>query len=360
MSKKKKIYFEILRIISCYWVIFNHTQANGFDMYTQVETQKPVFWVYLAISIMCKMAVPVFFAISGALLLTRQESLKDIYLKRVLRFVITIVLFSFVDYCADIWVGNTKAFNIMDFIRDVYGNRWNYPFWYLYAYLAFLITLPILREIAVNMTNRTFKYLVIIHMVFNCLWPVVQYLIFTDTVESNVHFSFAWIGEYIVFYPLLGYFMEHRFDDEKVDKSLPLLWAANIAGILLSCLATYRKALVMGYMNDEVSETYFMSFVAINCFTMFFSIKWLCRKIAFTETAQKIICSVGSATFGIYLIHIVVMNKNPWFPKFWDFMHTQVRCNFMLTGLIGSLLVMLIAYVIVLLLKLIPGVKKLI
>ena len=92
-TKGKKIYIEVLRCIAIFFVIFNHTEEYGFDLYKETAETLP-YIIYLTISILCKAAVPIFFMISGAMLLGKEESIKTLYKKRVLRFLMVIIVVS--------------------------------------------------------------------------------------------------------------------------------------------------------------------------------------------------------------------------------------------------------------------------
>lgn len=73
-EKSKILYLEALRILSIFFVIFNHTASNGFFLFSTYKSTDIQYWVYLFISIFCKFSVPMFFAISGALMLGKDEN----------------------------------------------------------------------------------------------------------------------------------------------------------------------------------------------------------------------------------------------------------------------------------------------
>ena len=84
---QKKEYYEILRILACALVIFNHT--TGFSLYQKTEGIKQIIYIFLAT--FTKINVPLFIMISGALLLKKSEDISVTLRKRVLRFVILLV-----------------------------------------------------------------------------------------------------------------------------------------------------------------------------------------------------------------------------------------------------------------------------
>ena len=89
MKKRDRVYIEALRILATGCVIFNHLPA--IVLFTDAEGIVQTF--YLAITILIKISVPVFFMISGALLLGRkEESYKDVFKKKFMRILITMII----------------------------------------------------------------------------------------------------------------------------------------------------------------------------------------------------------------------------------------------------------------------------
>ena len=93
MIENKKEYnyaFDLLRIIAIFCVLINHQNC-----YFDIENYNGMtleYGFFLLLSIICKVGPPLFFAISGALLLGKKESFSYILKHRVLRFFILMVL----------------------------------------------------------------------------------------------------------------------------------------------------------------------------------------------------------------------------------------------------------------------------
>ena len=68
-SGMKKVYYEWLRCIACFMVIFNH--LKGYRLFMDASGIKQI--CYIILSVLTKINVPVFFMVSGALLLEKQE-----------------------------------------------------------------------------------------------------------------------------------------------------------------------------------------------------------------------------------------------------------------------------------------------
>ncbi len=93
-SKRNRAYYlDALRVVAIFLVLFNHTGRYGFQLYV-TATPLPVQTAYLVISSLCKVAVPLFLMVSGALLLGKDEPVSVVWRKRVLRMVAVLLIFS--------------------------------------------------------------------------------------------------------------------------------------------------------------------------------------------------------------------------------------------------------------------------
>ena len=93
-SGREIIYIEILRIIALYLVLFNHTGNYGYSLY-MVSQESRYYPIYLFLSVITVCNVPIFFMISGALLLGKEESLRVLFRKRIRKFLIVLIGISF-------------------------------------------------------------------------------------------------------------------------------------------------------------------------------------------------------------------------------------------------------------------------
>lgn len=71
-KKGKKLHIEFLRFFCIWLVMFTHTSTAGFSLYL-LRPESFFFPFYIAVPFWVKTAVPIFFMISGALLLKRKN-----------------------------------------------------------------------------------------------------------------------------------------------------------------------------------------------------------------------------------------------------------------------------------------------
>lgn len=360
MQSKKTLYLELMRILAAFFVIFNHTRTTGFFLFSLYEPNSFQYWICLIFSIFCKFSVPLFFMISGALLLDRQsESFKRLYTHRVGHMCFILIAWSFFYYLTEIRAGN-ETFSLVRFFSRLYDSNWNVSYWYLYAFIPFLMSLPLLQRIAQNLSNREYLYLLALYVAFNMILPSVQYLLWHGDHNLNTSLRLAWISSNIFIYPLIGYFLQHRAKDYWNMKKILLLWSANILTILLSCYLTYLRAKITGICDEDNSQTFHNTFILINCITIFVTLQYWGNHSKILEKLQKPIISIGSCTFGIYLLHIYIKDFTSLTPRLWHIFQEQIHMPAIIYAFFYCAAIFVCCYLITLVIKHIPIIRKLV
>ncbi len=303
INKKKKVYIEIMRIFAILLVLYNHTGGIGFSHFTQYEAGSLSFWLNLGQAVFCKIGAYLFFVVSGALLLHRpQERIRDVYVKRILKYCFIIICISII-YAISNMIFKGKIYTVSSFLEALYTSSIRAHLWFLYAYIAFLAMLPVLKAFCKGMENKHFIYIILMYFATRIIY-IAEYLLWKGkvSIESSIMTSLPLNS---VILPLMGYFLEHRVDIEKVKNKLWLIWIVNIALIALTCYVTYVKGIDTGVFSEKKSQTYLRYFTFYNCLSVYLTVKWLFTRIKLNERAEKVIVWIGSCSFGVYLYHLL-------------------------------------------------------
>lgn len=121
-ERTHKTYLDIIRIFAILTVIFNHTNARGYIYFTTVEPKSAIYWISMIFSILCKVNVPLFFMISGVTLLGREETIQEVWNKRIVRFLIVLMLFSLLQYMIGIKFDISQC-KLVDFLKCIYSSN---------------------------------------------------------------------------------------------------------------------------------------------------------------------------------------------------------------------------------------------
>lgn len=291
MQKQKKIYLEVLRIIAMFFVVFVHTGTDGAEHY-QVASSGIIYILWLAASVVAQICVPIFFLISGAVLLQKQESFKTVYLHRVLPTFLVILIFGFVQYCYFYFLNPEIGFSISVYFKMVYSTNVITQYWYIYTYLGFLMVLPFIRMLANDMTEHHFWYLFSLYVMFEGFLPIIEYLWGNTRTVFNVPLMTT-----CIVYPLTGYYLEH-VSKELFYKKKNLLFSF-VVGV---CALTTNCVVAMMAHRQRGNAEFLSGMTAILAVVLFIFIRALFHKLTAPVWLQKTFLFLGGGTFGVYLL----------------------------------------------------------
>lgn len=340
--KQKKEYLEILRVVAIILVIYNHTRSYGFTLYQSTDHML-TYYSSLTLSILCKIAVPLFFMISGVTLLGKQESIKIVYRKRVLRLVLVILLFTFLQYLRFVRVQGWESFSLVTYLAYCYSGNIIEPYWFLKSYLSMLLILPILRIVAQNMKAEHYHLLIGIRGLTTITMLIQIYTGYGMNLTLPINTDF-------IFYPLLGYYLENREEiSVAADHKKQLLRAGSAVGLLLLNVAVVVVHFKRSGQYSESLNTIFCWMLTIFVFLIFQKIRLK------SEKHRRFWTTLGECTFGVYLIEDVVRNQvEKMMPRMVEIFGAMSAC------LIFVLLSTVIGLAVIWLVRKLPYVKKLI
>ncbi len=346
----RKLHMDVLRILAVYLIVFNHTGTYGYTLFT-VAHDSVLYPFYLLLAVCTKVAVPLFFMISGALLIGKEESVGTVLTKRVRRFAAVLVLFSLLSFLYQKnW--SLAEFSAGEFVRRLYCGEINVSYWYLYAYLAFLLMLPLLRRLAKALTDREFIYLIGMYLLIQCM-TIGQFLLWKGEASYEKSFLLFITGSNF-FYPMLGYFLEHRVKVQNLKRrQLGILSAAGIVCILCICALTCYHHEVYGDWTTGNFEQFFGTLIFVPAAAVYLGMKGMLERYPVKEGLAKILMTISSGTFGVYLLEGFVRAETIWiFAALRPYLHTLPAC------LLWVLLVCAICTALTMLLKKLTFLKR--
>lgn len=353
--KKKHLYIEALRVLACLAVVLNHTSDSFYYLFTTREAGSLQYYVDLCISISCKFAVPLFFALSGALMLGREISMKKLWCSRIPKTALMLIVFSIASHLIGAAAGReylgVKGMLFLGYDRDL-----NYSYWYLYAYIAFLMALPLLSAMLRTLGNREILYMIGLGLFFRCFLPAIEQLRWEGAHHLSEHMDISWLTADVVLYPTIGYYLHNRMDVKACKRALPLLWIAAAAGLYMSCQLTWQK-----YLQDwkMYSETYHALFGGVYAAAIFATVRVLYAGVSGESRLGKWTAALGGVTLGVYLVHVLIMDYTRLFQELvWIPMHA-LHLPEMVCGVIHGVLLFMVSAAVAVILKRIPGLKLL-
>lgn len=322
----KKVYLEALRLLAIIFILYQHQPAYNLFL----VSSGPVWWFYAGLSVFTRMNVPMFFMISGALLLPKKEDLKTLFRKRILRHSLVILIFSliyYILYCRREGLpGGSIGYAAWDFTARVFSNtvEGSEELWFLYAYLGFLLMLPFLRRIAESCTKKDFPYLAVLRLILCSLPPAIN-LLLRKLQLREFGFSEDFILPLVVFdtffFTLFGFLL----DQTEVSRFKRREWFSLILLLVFSILCPLLFTFLDRQMSGESTQNFIRQFDFVLAGSLFLLVKYLFSEVpAFRRKGlEKTVLFLGSLSFGVYLFdHLLkevlwssyYLNVEPYLP----------------------------------------------
>lgn len=300
-TRKRKAAYDVMRIVAILQVLYCHTP--GYHLFHNAHGA--ALFGGMACSVLCRIGVPLFAMVSGALLLGRNESYRDLWQKRISRMLLVVLIFEGLLYLEFHFTRGTTL-SLTDFVYGMLGGTLkNFTsYWFLYAYLGFLIMLPFLRSVAQRMERADFIWLMGVHialttgpilLTFACECLGVEQLKISPTMAVSLS------SVMLYFYPLIGFWIDRNVDVHALRRRHWLLLVGlTVVGMLVSGLMTWHHNVVF----HDRSQQFISASVYMTAITMFLAIKRLFDSEfdAVHTRLSRVFCLVGPLVFGVYLL----------------------------------------------------------
>lgn len=317
-NKRSKVYLELMRIVAIVMIVFCHTKAylGGVGL----GLGEPAGWIHAVECLLSRTAVPLFFMISGALLLGRREDIGQVWKKRVLRMALAIAFVWLLQYAYVCFLGEAE-FGVRTYVAAVLGGKnciiSSSRFavvWYLYVYLFLMMLLPLLRVLAQGMRNRHYIYLLVFQVVTCGLVPFVYACATGSYYVFSCPLAIPNSVQYGAFFMLMGYFVETRCAR---TLSLPRPILLMLSAIVFCTICSV--ILFQGYLHDGadvmVRWTGTASLSTIPAMGLYVVLRQGVNKINPDHKLRKVLAALGGSVFFVMLTENIWRECfSPWFP----------------------------------------------
>ena len=284
MVKNRIAYYDNLRVLAIFGIIAIHV----FQLWHHGE-QVNGMYIYMFSEIV-RYAVPIFLMLSGALLLNR-----DIELSYFLRHKITRIAYPFIFYL------------ILSFILSLFTDKgFSYnifsQYWYFWMIFGVYLSVPIINKFIQHASIREIEYFIIVFLLASIFYQFVLFYRFDN--YFNLNFFAAPIG-----FLVLGYYLSikaFKMDLRKLMVLMILIFLIATSMKMLSTGAIMPKNFALDY--EATQSVVLDSWVDISIFVILQagSLFVLFKNLNF-KGCRKAIVSVSNLSYGMYLIHSLVM-----------------------------------------------------
>lgn len=290
MKAQRILWLDILRILAAFMVVFIHSPKAIEGMESNIY-----YAMYNYIMLPC---VPLFFIISGYLLLPTKENMFPFLKKRMTRIVFPLLFWSIIILI----IGHHNSWK--DFFQNLFYipffQKVNGHYWFLYSLISIYLVLPIVSAWLRTAEQRELEFALY-------LWLFVSALPFLNILLPNVfdgngdYFNFLYYNAGFLGYFFLGYYLKSYKKKNMLLKSFVLMLITSGFHLFLMVYAKTRGevSIILPIMNPYLSVD-----VIFQSLFIFLVVKKYGSKLSFME---GLIHSLALLTFGVYLIHGLIL-----------------------------------------------------
>lgn len=285
-------YLDVLRILSAFFVIVNHTSIVIF------RNSVPSWgWlVSLAWYFVSKPAVPVFLMITGILFLDREPDWSQTR-RRSLRILAVLAASNLFYYGYHLLTRPGMKLSLLSLANGLLDKEVD-TLWYLDLYLGILLMMPFFQKLARSLSRREEAWLLFLSVgVLSALAMVPHFL---PELRLSATFRTPLLPTYVG-YLFLGHYI-HRYWTELRPRRTLLL-----CGLLFTALLVLELWLSYGFYGRNPSSYLQMDnrlflTVAIRSVCLFTAVLVLCRNLEQRPGLCRCLEKLAVLTFGIFLL----------------------------------------------------------
>ena len=340
---------DILRAISIFAVIILHTASDYVDQYGEISSS--AWWSANIYNGLVRFCVPMFVLLSGALLLQPGKivTAKEIFYKRLPRILIPLAFWSIVYVLFDNYINHKTVgeINVAQQLKVFYQGPVVFHLWYLYMLTGIYLMYPVINIFISVATEKQLRYFLIVWFGANAIIGIINILFALD-IGIDLNFFTGYIGYFILGYYLLNF----NFTAIQLRNAYLLC----LAGLVVSIITPFICVLLHFTNFTPLVESDFTPDIFFTVTGLFLFMKNKIVTGVKSSFVTDIFMAVSKLSFGIYLIHILVMRivfseKNLYFDKI-QALHPA--------GLIPlkAIIILILSFTIIKLIRLVPYLKK--
>jgi surface polysaccharide O-acyltransferase-like enzyme len=301
-------YLDVVRVLSMLAVVFLHSAARSL----RAGYGSSVWHFVNVLTSLMSAAVPLFFMLSGALLLSSPHTLSVGYTlrKRVPRLLVPFLVWSVLAvayYFAIEWraTGTPDWAGAIDKLKHLPSQPTAIALWFMYALIPLYILSPLIKRLVDSLSREAAIYLMALWVFFSCILPTVASFapqslrpIFTLDSRYDLSVMAGYAGYFVAGYYLM-----------RLRRPVPKKWLAAVIGVDLVAisLGTWGKTAQLGAYS-ELFKTYTHLFTVVMSCALFLLCKELARDRALGKVAATAVGMLTPIAFGVYLVHNLLVD----------------------------------------------------
>ncbi|MDR0793720.1 MAG: acyltransferase family protein [Chitinophagaceae bacterium] len=298
-SSEDLYWIHALRVLATFSVIFIHAAYKILCQYGSISNFD--WWIGNIYDGSVRFCVPMFLMISGALILSKTyNSLGEYLRKRVLKILPPLLFWSIIYIVREVlrksYHGEYMSFiEILKFALIKLKSRASVHLGFVYMIIGLYLFFPVIGKWINKCNKHEIKYFIGIWL----LTVLVQQFSFINNLFPNIGLTYfsGFIG-----FPVLGYYLyKNTFADIRKENLISVLMI--LTGVSITVFGTFVLTKRSGSFNEDL-----YSYLTLNVILVSTGVFLLFKNLVkFNTRTSSIILFFSKYSYGIYLIHILVL-----------------------------------------------------
>lgn len=298
--KERDYSLDFLRLTAMLLVVMIH-YSNYYCRYLE-DVHSVSFGGAILYNGLARISVPVFFMLSGALMLNQDVNMEKLK-KKILRFLLVLIFWTAFYFVWDILYMD-KSFELENIVGWIFEPTKPH-LWFMYAIIALYIALPFAKILVDHMGEKEENLFIVLWLFFSGGAYLLQVILSLLDLNVSLIYSVPIVqGSYYLGYFVVGNILYNRI--RKGSKiSSGKMWALYGITTGINIVGTF----VMSYRENVYFEDFFayrnvlveLSAVAVFVLAI--------QKVSVRSEKMKLwLRKLSPCLFGVYLIHILFYN----------------------------------------------------
>lgn len=304
-GQERYSYIDVMRVLAMLGVVLLHS-----SFYCLSGNPNTALWSNVNIlTSLATASVPVFFMISGYLILSSEKTMSPMYtvIHRLPHLIMPLLFWSVISVAKDFRytaVYSSAGFVYDDFLAEIYkipSQPVSIHFWFMYSLIPLYILSPVIKLIADKADKRILRYMLGVWIIAAAVYEVRFFMPVNTSALLNISMlDQANIANGYLGYFMLGYFLGKK--DIKINIFVLLGITAALIGVI--AFGTYYYTVFFGSYCEH-----FKSYNDILVMALSVCLFLMGKKIkSVPKPVMPVIKVLSRASFGVYLTHNIFIS----------------------------------------------------
>jgi len=294
-TKERIIYIDFLRGFAAILVVVLHCIS---DYIINPALYSSTSWyINIVLNAIVRTAVPIFFMISGYLMLSSDntKNFKLFYKKRLVHIFIPLIFWNIAYFVYKVFTGYME-FGIGNFLKEFLNYGTQYHLWFLYTLIALYLISPFLKIVIDNCNIKHLLWFLFLTLFSTSIIPFINYFL-----DINIYLFDPLFNGYVGCF-LMGYILGKT----KLNNIKILLFNACALICFILSVLTHHFSSSNQSINLVLNSGHSLCHYVLAA-TLFINARfWIKNNI--NPVFKKCILLLSNISFGIYLIHAMVLD----------------------------------------------------